>query len=224
MFHKMAVAILFLSFCCVSPAFSAQLPIISKIQDFYGKTESFAADFAQRLEHKESGSTEQRNGNIKFKKPLKIYWQTKKPHEEILVINQREIWDYLPDEEIAYRYSPKIAQDSGGIIQVLTGQAALNKEFDVKPVGSEGNLQKLQLYPHEPTPQLVEALIWVDDKTGRIVRARITDFYGNANDVALSNFNDRVKLADKDFDYKPPKGIEIEDRLDKPIQERELFK
>lgn len=204
----------------------ASSAIINKIQNAYRQIDSFEADFDQTLTHRESGSIEKRKGRLLFQKPLLIRWQTRKPHEETLIVNTREIWDYLPDEEIAYRYAPQLVQDSRSIIQVLTGQAKLSKDFDVKPVGkaATNGLQKLMLFPHDPTPQMVEAAIWVDPASGAIQRASVTDFYGNVNDVAFNSFKPGVKIAANQFSFNPPKGIEVEDRIKRKVDERELFR
>ncbi|MBQ3060341.1 MAG: outer membrane lipoprotein chaperone LolA [Desulfovibrio sp.] len=180
------------------------------IQKLYGEMFSFAADFEQTISHRESGLIEKRRGKLLFKKPLLVRWQTSKPHEELLLVNADAVWNYLPDEEVVYRYPLEVMQGSQGIIQVLTGQAALTKDFEVKAEGKEKTLCKLRLYPKEPSPQMVEALIWVDGK-GYIRRASILDFYGNSNDVRFTRFiTDTVR--DIDFLFVPPKGVDIEDR------------
>lgn len=198
--------------------------LIAKIQEAYSGMDSFEADFDQTLKHKESGSTEKRKGKIVFQKPLLVRWQTYKPHEETLVVNREEIWDYIPEEDIAYRYSPSVAQDSRSIIQVITGQAKLDKDFDVKRGGTENGLAKMILYPREPGPQMVEAAIWVDPVSGTIQRANVTDFYGNKNDIKFSSFKPGSRQPASQFKFKPPKGVEIEDRIGKNVPEKELFK
>jgi len=198
--------------------------IAATIQARYEKLRTFSATFEQTLTHKESGSVEKRQGNLLFQKPLLIRWQTDKPHEETLVVTDKEIWDYLADEEIAYRYPLELVRDSRSIIQVITGQAALTKDFDVKEDGQENGLAKLHLYPKEPAPQMVEALLWVEPGTGYIRRASIIDFYGNSNDVRFTQFKPDTSLKTSDFTFTPPKGIEVEDRIDRKVQERELFK
>lgn len=215
-----ALAFLLMPVC----GFSATPDLLLKLQKTYSGINSFDADFTQTLTHKESGSKEKRNGKLQFQKPLSIRWQTAKPQEETLVINEREIWDYLPDEQIAYRYSPAVAQDSRSIIQVLTGQARLDKDFNVKLAGMENGLQKLALFPKDPTPQMVEAAIWVEPSSGIIRRASVIDFYGNVNDVSFSNFKENAKISPKQFSFQPPKGVEIEDRIEKGLEERQLFK
>ena len=198
--------------------------IASTIQARYEKLRTFSATFEQTLTHKESGSVEKRQGNLLFQKPLLIRWQTAKPHEETLVVTHKEIWDYLADEEIAYRYPLELVRDSRTIIQVITGQAALTKDFDVKEAGQENGLAKLHLYPKEPAPQMVEALLWVEPSTGYIRRASIIDFYGNSNDVRFTQFKPDTSLKESDFTFTAPKGVEVEDRIDRKVQEKELFK
>ena len=198
--------------------------IANTIQTRYEKLRTFSATFEQTLTHKESGSTEKRQGNLLFQKPLLIRWQTDKPHEETLVVTNKEIWDYLADEEIAYRYPLELVRDSRTIIQVITGQAALTKDFDVKEAGQENGLAKLHLYPKEPAPQMVEALLWVEPSTGYIRRASIIDFYGNSNDVRFTQFKPDTSLKESDFTFTAPKGVEVEDRIDRKVQEKELFK
>ena len=217
------VVALALSFSIVpaAPVFAADMA--ATIQARYEKTGSFSADFEQTLTHKESGSVEKRQGKLLFKKPLLIRWQTAKPHEETLVVTGKEILNYLPDEEIAYRYPLTLVQDSRSIIQVITGQAALTKDFDVKSEGKEDGLAKLRLFPKEPAPQMVEAIIWVEPETGYIKRANILDFYGNSNEVRFTSFAPDVSIKASDFSFTPPKGIEVEDRIESAVPEKELF-
>ena len=196
----------------------------SVIQTRYDKLRSFSATFEQTLTQKESGFVEKRQGTLLFQKPLLIRWQTEKPHEETLIVTAKEIWDYLADEEVAYRYPLDLVKDSRTIIQVITGQAALNKDFDVKEEGQENGLVKLHLYPKEPAPQMVEALLWVEPGAGYIRRATIIDFYGNSNDVRFTQFKPDASLKASDFSFTAPKGVEVEDRIDRKVQERELFK
>ena len=198
--------------------------IAATIQARYEKLRTYSATFEQTLTHKESGSVEKRQGSLLFQKPLLIRWQTDKPHEETLVVTHKEIWDYLADEEIAYRYPLELVRDSRTIIQVITGQAALTKDFDVKEAGQENGLAKLHLYPKEPAPQMVEALLWVEPSTGYIRRASIIDFYGNSNDVRFTQFKPDTSLKESDFTFTAPKGVEVEDRIDRKVQEKELFK
>lgn len=198
--------------------------LVDKIQKAYDSVKAFEADFEQTLTHKESGAVEKRKGKLLFKKPLLIRWVTEKPNAESLIINESEIWDYIPDEEIAYRYSPNLVKDSKSIIQVITGQAKLTTDFDLKQLSPQNGMTRLQLLPDEPTTQMVDAIIWVDPQKGLIRRARINDFYGNSNDVNLLSVRELNDAPKGSFNFKPPKDVEVEDRTKSGPQGKELFK
>lgn len=189
---------------------------VKKMQAAYAAMQSFRADFSQQLLQRESGMTEERHGVILFQKPLHVRWETAAPHAELLMVTDREIWNYLPDEELAYRYSRALAEDSRSLIQVITGQSALSRDFDVESAQSEedGKLIHLLLYPKEPTTELTEAQLWLDPESALIRRAMVMDFYGNTNTIELKNLTPDVAVSDKDFRFTPPAGTEVEDHVE----------
>ncbi len=189
---------------------------VKKMQTTYAGIQSFRADFTQQLLQRESGVVEKRSGVILFRKPLLVRWETAAPHAELLMVTDKEIWNYLPDEELAYRYSRALAEDSRSLIQVITGQSALSRDFDVESAQApeDGNLIHLLLYPKDPTTELTEAQIWLDPATSLIRRVMVMDFYGNTNTIELQNLKPDAPVSDKDFRFTPPKGTEVEDHVE----------
>lgn len=190
----------------------------------YASLKSFQASFTQYMTHRESGQTEKREGELLFKKPLLISWNVKSPSPERLIVNAKEIWNYIEDEKLAYRYPQELVNDTRTVIQVLTGQALLSEDFEVEDAGTEGTLRILHLYPREPMPQLVEARLYVDPVKGYIQRAVLLDFYGNENDVRFTSFTPDASISSRVFEFTPPRGVEVEDNVRKPgVQSRDLF-
>jgi outer membrane lipoprotein carrier protein len=130
------------------------------------------------------------------------------------MVTSKEIWNYLPDEELAYRYSLEVAQDSRSVIMVITGQSPLNKDFDVERLEDEDGLAHLLLYPKDPAPQLTEAQLWLEPASGVIRKASVMDFYGNTNTVAFDTLTPDAPVKPSDFTFTPPKGTEVEDHID----------
>ena len=190
--------------------------VVNSMQAAYASMQSFRADFTQQLLQRESGVVEERHGVIMFKKPLLVRWETAAPHAELLMVTDREIWNYLPDEELAYRYPRELAEDSRSLIQVITGQSALSRDFDLEPsqAPEDGTLIHLLLYPKEPTTELTEAQLWIDPDTSLIRRAMVMDFYGNTNTIELKNLKADVSVSAKDFAFTPPSGTEVEDHVE----------
>ena len=198
---------------------SDQSTIISNLQNSYSCMKSFKAQFNQELFHRESNTNQSRKGTILFEQPTNINWKTEAPHAEILIINDKEIWNYLPDEEIAYRYHVDMMKSSHVALSVITGQNKISDNFEVEYLddadATKKGLKAFLLYPHEPTPQIVEAQLWIDTKTNQIKKVTILDFYGNTNSIEFSEFAPNAKVKKKDFIFEAPKGIDIEDHYNR---------
>ena len=211
------VLCLFLLMGLAPAAYAAEdvASVAAKVQAAYADMESFHASFTQELLQRDSGMVQKRSGTIAFKRPLLVRWETAAPHAELLMVTSKEIWNYLPDEELAYRYSRALAEDSRSLIQVITGQSALTRDFDVEPAGegTQGGLIHLLLYPKEPTTELTEAQLWIDPATSLIRRAMVMDFYGNTNTVELSNIRPDAEAPASLFTFTPPAGTDVEDHV-----------
>lgn len=196
-----------------------QSAIISDLQNSYSRMKSFKAQFNQKLFHRESNTTQSREGTILFEQPARINWKTESPHAEMLIINDKEIWNYLPDEEIAYRYHPSMMESSHAALNVITGQNKISDNFEIEELNdadaTKKGLKAFLLYPHEPTPQIVEVQLWIDTKTNQIKKTTILDFYGNTNSIEFTTFTPNVRVKKQDFIFKAPDGIDIEDHYNK---------
>lgn len=190
--------------------------VAARVQAAYADMQSFRAAFTQELLQRDSGVVQKRSGTIAFKRPLLVRWETAAPNAELLMVTDKEIWNYLPDEELAYRYSRALAEDSRSLIQVITGQSALTRDFDVEPAQEPqgGSLIHLMLYPKEPTTELTEAQLWIDPATSLIRRAMVMDFYGNTNTVDLKDLEKNASIPASEFSFTPPKGTDVEDHME----------
>lgn len=213
----MGAALLLCSFCA-APAFAADIDtatVVKNIQDIYGGVNSFRARFTQELSG--GGVDTVQKGSFVFRKPMLVRWETEEPSPELLVVTSQEIWRYLADEKFAYRYNLDSMQDSRPIIAVITGQSALDKEFEILPMQEEGDPEgmiHLLLYPYKPVHQMVEAHIWVDEKSFLIRQAMVMDFFGNSNKIAFENMVPGAQVKDSDFNFVAPSGVVVEDHFD----------
>jgi outer membrane lipoprotein carrier protein len=186
--------------------------VAERVQARYKTITTMRAEYTQTLVHKESGSREQRSGILSFAKPLLVRMEAKAPSPELLLVAKDAIWNVFPEEEMAYKYSLSLAQDSRSIVQVMTGQASLDKDFHVENQKEEDSLLVLDLYPKEPTQAMVEVRLWIDPKTDLIKKLRVFDFYGNENEMAFSKQEMNADIPASLFTYTPPKGFMVEDR------------
>ncbi len=200
-----------LSIFLVSVAFGND--IVIKLQKKYEDMQSLQAEFTQTLTHKESGSVDEKAGTLVFKKPLLVRWEVLPPKEELLLVTKDVIWNVFVDENVAYKYPLSLAQDNQSIVQVITGQAKLSRDFIVKNLGTDKDLVKLHLLPYEPVQSLVEAYLWINPKTYLIHQVQIFDFYGNTNEIIFKNHLVDAKIKESTFVFSLPSGMDLEDRI-----------
>lgn len=209
---RLLLSVAFVCFLAVPAVAAPAGNITASLQQKYDNITSMEAKFSQTIIHKESGAKETRTGTLYFKKPLLVRWEAEKPTKELLVVGENAIWNVFPDEEVAYKYPVSMVHDTHNIFRVITGGSRLEQDFTVENKGMENGLVRLNLFPHEPVQSLVEAVFWVDPNTMLIQKFRITDFYGNHNDITFTSYKLDGKVAASQFAYTPEKGFMVEDR------------
>lgn len=200
--------------------------VTARVQKTYDGMNSFTADFEQSLTNAASKDSEQRSGRFIFAQPALIRWETKQPENELLVVGKNEVWNYVEAEKAAYRYSVEEVLGSKAMIKLLSGKANLSEQFFVKveadAQAEAKGLTKLKLVPKEAEPGLVLAQVYVDNKTGMLARVVLQDFYGNTNDLSLTNLVLNEKLSPQLFVFTPPKGVKTFDNTGKGASEKNL--
>jgi outer membrane lipoprotein carrier protein len=186
--------------------------ITDNVQKKYQSLTSFTADFTQVLFNAASKDKDTRTGRIVFSQPALIRWETEKPEKELLVVGKDVVWNAFPGEKSAYRYSVEDMLGSKTMLRFLSGKGNLREDFHIQeePDAPDGQV-KLKLVPREAEPNLVLAYAWVDVKTYMLARISIEDFYGNINDLTLSNVKLNQPESKDQFQYTPPKDYSIFD-------------
>jgi len=213
-------AVLF--FATVSPAADpvAAEDLPDLIQQRYDSLKTFQADFEQELTNVASGEVEVRRGRIWYKQPSQVRWETSEPEKELLVVGPEFAWDYIEDEGVVLKYGVATLLDSKTILRFISGQANIKEDFVVKTEWQGADevrakwgkgLTVLQLIPKEAEPGMVLAFVGVEPDTGLLRQVMIVDFYGNGNELRLSNVESDVDLSDDMFTFEPPAGVTVED-------------
>lgn len=177
----------------------------------YQNIKTMYATFDQTITHKESGIEEQRSGELYFKKPFFVRWVSNPPYPELIVVDDKFLWQYFPEEELALKFNVSDIDDQSEFLTVLTGNAPLMDKFKISAKGEIEGVQSLHLLPYSPSTSLVEATIWVDMESGLILRLLFSDFYGNLNDIAFTNQELDINVNNAGFVFNVPPGTMVED-------------
>ncbi|KAB1441067.1 LolA family protein [Pseudodesulfovibrio senegalensis] len=208
----------FSTVCTAAEGARSDLPDL--IQNKYNEMKTFQADFVQELTNVASGAVDVRKGTIRFSQPSLVRWETVEPEKEILVLGKDVAWDYFADEDLVFKYRVGALLDSKTILRFLSGKANIKEDFYIKTEwdGADAVRKKwgkgyevLQLTPKHPEPGMVQAYIGVEPDSGLLRQVMIIDFYGNGNEIMLSNVRQGVELDDGLFEFVPPEGVQVED-------------
>lgn len=204
--------LLFLLVLFLSPVRGAELSNL--IQEKYQSIHSLRTDFVQELTNASSGEVDRHYGTIFYQKPGLIRWEEEKPGAELLVVDQEVVWDYFPEEGVAYAYSLEEKFKSKTMLRFLTGEVDLKQDYSLIHQGKDQGFAKIKLIPKQPEPSLVLAYIWVDEDTNLLRQILLVDFFGNGNQLAFSNLKLNIDLDRSLFRFSPPEGVLVRDNTD----------
>ncbi len=187
--------------------------LTQNVQKYYEKLEDFRADFIQIYTRTAISRSTEARGELRLKKPGKAYWLTKSPEEKHFVTNGKKLWVYEPEEEQVV-IDPRFSMEKmNASIKFLWGQGKLGDSFkvslgDPKKHGMDKTATVLELKPKsDPTYKML--VINVVPKTGQIVETLIYETAGNLNRFKFKNIKVNSGQKDADFDFKPPKNVEV---------------
>jgi outer membrane lipoprotein carrier protein len=199
----------------IASAGERESELTAAIQKQYQTIESFRTQFTQKLINASSKDSEEREGWIAYRRPRRIHWETESPEREVLILNRDFVWDYYPEENVAYRYSLRQMFDSKTMLRFISGDVDLAQEFNVTRMDSgsaEGTLIRLKLMPKNPDPSLVQAELRVDPEDMLIRRIKLIDFFGNQNILRFENFQRNCQPDPDLFVLDPPEETRVVDR------------
>lgn len=189
----------------------AQDQYLTGLQKKYTALSSFTVNFTQELYNSETKETEKRSGTFTFKKPLLILWKTTSPLEEDIIVSSNEIWDYIPEDNIAFRYPISLINDVAVFAYILSGQSNIEDSFLIKKTEHSGSKVILSLVPKKDHPSVVAMQLTIAKQTSEIIEVKITDFYNNTNTIMLTNFIPNVPVENSLFSFTPKEGITVID-------------
>lgn len=187
--------------------------ITAQLQKKYQEIETLKTKFTQKLINAASGESEKRTGMIAFKRPKYIYWETKTPEKKLLIVNKEFVWQYFPVEEVAYKYSIQDVFQSKTLLQFITGEVNLSKDFNITELKStdKNDWIKLKLIPKDSDPSLVKAYIWIDKGNILLRKIWIKDFFGNENKIVFEDIKINQSLSSDLFSFEPPESVRVID-------------
>jgi outer membrane lipoprotein carrier protein len=199
----------------VAPAATAgQSPsaaeVASALQKKYDAIRDFRADFVQQAEGGVLRRKTTERGTVQVKRPGKMRWDYMAPEKKLFVSDGRKMYLYVPaDNQVVVSDVPK-ADEATTAVLFLVGKGNLTRDFTVSFVeGGGAGTWSLKLLPKLPERDYDWLQLVVDRSTLQIRTLAAADAQGGRSTFQFSNLKENVGLADKLFDFKPPRGADV---------------
>jgi outer membrane lipoprotein carrier protein len=202
------------SVLCVGQPASSQQPkvdlVLERLQGNYQQIRSFSADFVQYFKGHNIDLEE--SGILIMKKPGRMYWEYQKPKKKLFIADGKMAYFYVPDERQVIQSELKLDRTKTPLL-FLFGKGDISEDFAVAYERAEQALESgnllLRLVPRRPQSEFSHVLLEVDPGQFLIHRLSVVELIGQRNDYVFSNFKANVKVPDRRFKFKAPKGTEV---------------
>jgi len=184
---------------------------IAGLQRRYAGVNTVGADFRQT--YRAPGVDQIESGTMMMKKPGLMRWDYREPEAKLFVADGRDTYLYTPADRQVLVQRFTAADLRGTPLRFLLGQGDIEESFfvawepDLKPLAAGTFL--LRLTPRSGETAYAHVTIECDGSSFDIRRMVIHEASGNTSEFVFSNLRTNVKMDDRQFQFKIPKGVEV---------------
>jgi len=206
-----------LGLLAAQPPTGAQRPTPQELAQTLQKRYDTVRDFSADFQHIYTGGALRKQlserGRMLIKKPGKMRWEYSAPEKKTFVSDGVKMYSYIPaDKQVIVASVPKSDQATTPAL-FLAGQGNLVRDFTV----SEGAVAKglpegtraLKLAPKSLQADFESLILSLDPATLTLRGLESVDAQGGTSSFVFTNLKENVGLADKDFAFTMPRGVDV---------------
>jgi outer membrane lipoprotein carrier protein len=209
---KLIIAAAALSFLGAFPLVAQDVhAIANKVDQRYDRMRSLEARFTES--YSGGGVTRTESGTLLLKKPGRMRWDYEQPRPKLFITDGKTAWFYVPGEQQARRAPVKQIDDLRSPLRYLLGKTKLDRELDGLSIASDqkpvtpGDVV-LRGVPKNMRDRVSQILLEIAPD-GFITRIVAEELDGSVTEFRFQAQKENVKIADAQFSFSPPPGVEI---------------
>lgn len=183
------------------------------IQKKYDAIKDFSADFTHTYEGGVLRKRLSERGHVLIKKPGRMRWEYSAPDQKLFVSDGVKVYSYIPaDKQVIVSSVPRENAATTPVL-FLAGKGDITRDFVPSivdlPAGFPSGLRALKLVPKTPQKEY-DWLMLIVDPSSLAFRGLVTvDAQGGKSSFSFTNLKENVGLADKEFAFKIPRGVDV---------------
>lgn len=177
-----------------------------QLKAFVATVTAATGSFSQYTVNTQGRTQPAQTGVFSFQRPGKFKWAVQKPYEQLVISDGRTVFQFDPD--LAQVTERKVDAAIGtSPAAILFGSGSLEQSFDVSALPSKDGVEWLRAKPRTADAGFSRVDIGMKDNLP--VRVELLDSFGQTTRVDLSAIAPNPALADKEFQFTAPKGVDV---------------
>ncbi|MDZ4140750.1 MAG: outer membrane lipoprotein chaperone LolA [Methylotenera sp.] len=205
--HKIKTIVL----ACVL-ALPLTLPLVAQadgtasLKKFYDETHAVSASFHQIVTDKKGQKIQDVYGEMQLKRPNKFRWDYKKPFEQQIISDGKQVWLY--DTELAQVTVRELSKALGSSpAALLAGEGGLDNNFKLVNAYRKDNLDWVSTNPKDLESGFNK--ISLGFKGDTLQEMDMVDSFGHQTKIVFSNVVHNPVIKPGTFLFKLPKGVDV---------------
>lgn len=185
---------------------AAEDEAVRHLRAFLAKAGSLRADFNQVIVNENGMPGPKTSGVFYLQRPGKFRWDYLKPYKQEITATGGKVWFYDVDlEQVTVKRLNQAIGSTPALL--LSGEVALEKNFEIESQGLEEGLYWIKLLPKDEDSGFKYVLIGLAGDT--LAGMELSDNFGQLTRIYFANVQTGVRLEPGLFEFKPPSGVDV---------------
>ena len=186
-------------------AFAARADAVDLLRDFVRDAKSGQASFTQTVTSPDGAKTKTSSGSFEFSRPNRFRFEYRKPFEQTIVGDGRQVWLYDADlNQVTVR---PMSEALGATPAALLAGTALERDFELKAEPSAQGLEWVQAQPKKKDGSFQALRVGFAGR--QLAALEIVDSFGQRSLLRFADLRTNAAPSAQAFEFTPPKGAEV---------------
>lgn len=186
-------------------AVAAHADALDTLRDFVRDVKSGRATFTQQLTSADGQKKRTSSGSFAFERPNRFRFEYAKPFEQLIVSDGQKVWVY--DVDLNQVTQRRLSQALGATPAALLAGAALDKEFELTALPSQGGIDWVQALPRQKDGAFQSMRIGFRGK--ELAAVEILDSFGQRSRLDFSQYEANAAIPASTWRFTPPAGADV---------------
>jgi len=181
-------------------------PARTELERFSLELNTLHASFSQQVVSSDGVVESDNSGRIWLSRPHLFRWEYGGDFPELVVADGTRVWLYDEMlEQVTIKDQSSLSSDSP--LTMLTDLSRLDEQFEVRELGSNAEMQLLELQARNPEAEFSRVLLGLTD--GELLLMAMEDAFGLRTEIRFSDIQRNPELDLSLFQFVPPQNADV---------------